>query len=261
MVHWRWASGHLVKGWSQGETATGKNAKRMSFRKLFTIQWRCDLESKWNFILLFILLNRTNSLHHNQGNKDVPPCLGAPPPLISPKGPHIPPAPPTTLWNPAALVDTPADSCRKLNPPSRPPPGLTRADRPALSWEEKMEDGGRRRAEGTERFTPLRGPGLQETGSWNKAEQDRTIQSLYHRHHINNLHQRSCMPPELGGQRQAASPSAVRERQSQPPNNMLVYDEVLQQHRRLLSKLDLEEKRRREAKEGGERGGEKRGDL
>ncbi|KAF0041230.1 hypothetical protein F2P81_007128 [Scophthalmus maximus] len=32
---------------------------------------------------------------------------------------------------------------------------------------------------------------------------------------------------------------------------MLVYDEVLQQHRRLLSKLDLEERRRREAREGG----------
>ncbi|CAB1441042.1 unnamed protein product [Pleuronectes platessa] len=32
---------------------------------------------------------------------------------------------------------------------------------------------------------------------------------------------------------------------------MLVYDEALQQHRRLLSKLDLEERRRREAREGG----------
>lgn len=33
---------------------------------------------------------------------------------------------------------------------------------------------------------------------------------------------------------------------------MLVYDEVLQQHRRLLSKLDLEEKKRKEAREEGE---------
>lgn len=55
---------------------------------------------------------------------------------------------------------------------------------------------------------------------------------------------------------QAASPSPVRERHSQPPASTLVYDEVLQQHRRLLSKLDLEEKRRREAREGGEQNGD-----
>lgn len=225
---------------------------------------------KW-FILLSVVrlyLNvniffcRTNSVHHNPGNKDVPPCLGAPPPLISPKGPHHPSAPPTTLWNPASLVDTPVDSRRKLNPPtppSRPPPGLTRADRPPLSWGDKLEDGGRRKSEGTERYTSLRGASLQEAGSWTKTEQDRAIQSLYHRHHISSLQQRSCVPPDLVGQHQAASPSPVRERQSQPPDSMLVYDEVLQQHRRLLSKLDLEEKRRKEAREGGEYGGEKEG--
>ncbi|XP_044049648.1 genetic suppressor element 1-like isoform X2 [Siniperca chuatsi] len=205
--------------------------------------------------------HRTNSVHHNPGSKDIPPCLGSPPPLISPKGPHHAPAPPTTLWNPASLVDTPADSRRTLNPPtppSRPPPGLTRADRPPLSWGEKLEEGGRRRAEGTERYTSLRGAGLQDAGSWNKAEQDRAIQSLYQRHHINSLHQRSCVALPIPGTCtdpgwwcQAASPSLLRERQSQPLDSMLVYDEVLQQHRRLFSKLDLEEKRRREAREGG----------
>lgn len=86
-------------------------------------------------------------------------------------------------------------------------------------------------------------------------EQDRVIQSLYHRHHINSLHQRSGVPPDLGGQVKAASPSPLRERQYQPPNSMLVYDEALQQHRPLLSKLDLEEKKRREAREGGKHGG------
>ncbi|KAF3854695.1 hypothetical protein F7725_022750 [Dissostichus mawsoni] len=174
-----------------------------------------------------------------------------------PKGHHHAPAPPTTLWNPASLVDHPADSRRKLNPatpPSRPPPGLTRVDRPPLSWGEKLEEGGRRRGEGTER-----GASLQEAGSWNKAEQDRAIQSLYQRHHMSNLHQRACAPPSVQGacpdplgRSQASSPSPVRERQSQPPDSMLVYDEVLQQHRRLLSKLDMEEKRRKEAREGGE---------
>lgn len=33
---------------------------------------------------------------------------------------------------------------------------------------------------------------------------------------------------------------------------MYVYDEFLQQHRKLVSKLDLEEKRRREAQEKGQ---------
>ncbi|KAM3836127.1 genetic suppressor element 1-like, partial [Diretmus argenteus] len=204
--------------------------------------------------------HRTNSVHHNTSNKDIPPRLGAPPPLISPKAPPHPTAPPTTLWNPASLVDIPTDSRRKFNPPtppSRPPPGLTRADRP-LSWGEKLEEGGRRRAEGPERYPSLRGPRMQEPGPWNKAEQDRPVHNLYHRHHLNNLHQRSCAPlpisstlTELASQCRATSPSPTREQQSQVPNSMLVYDEVLQQHRQLLSKLDLEEKRRREAREGG----------
>ncbi|XP_063335933.1 genetic suppressor element 1-like isoform X1 [Pelmatolapia mariae] len=202
----------------------------------------------------------TGSVYHNSGSKDVAACLGAPPPLISPKAPHQPPAPATTLWNPASLVDAPADSRRKLNaptPPSRPPPGLTRAERPPAAWGERLEEGNRRMAKSPERFASLRGASLQEC--WNKSEQDRAIQSLYHRHHINNLHQRSFMPPsissgactDLGGRCQAASPPAVRERSHQVPDSMMVYDEVLQQHRRLLSKLDLEEKRRKEAKEGG----------
>lgn len=32
---------------------------------------------------------------------------------------------------------------------------------------------------------------------------------------------------------------------------MMVFDQALQEHRRLLSKLDLEEKKRREAREKG----------
>ncbi|KAM4619517.1 genetic suppressor element 1-like [Polymixia lowei] len=207
--------------------------------------------------------HRTNSVHHNPGNKDAPPRFGAPPPLISPKAPPHPPAPPTTLWNPASFVDTPTDSRRKFNPPTppnRPPPGLTRTDRPLNLWE-RLEEGGRRRGDGPERYPSVRGPGVQEHRPWNKAEQERHLNhhhNLYRHHHLNNLHHRSSAPlsvpstcTELGGQRQAASPSPARERQGQAPDSMLVYDEVLQQHRRLLSKLDLEEKRRTEAREGG----------
>ncbi|XP_078478434.1 LOW QUALITY PROTEIN: genetic suppressor element 1-like [Lampetra planeri] len=186
--------------------------------------------------------HRNNSVLHTPGGKDAAPVLGAPPPLISPKAPHHPPAPPTTLWNPASLIDTPVDSRRKLNshiPPSRPPPGLTRDDRPHVTWGEKVEGGGRRRAEAPERFP-----------SWNTSD------SVYQRQFSSSLHQRSCVLPsvsgtgaDLGGQTASLSPG--RERRSQGPDSMLVYDDILQQHRRLLSKLDLEEKRRREAREGG----------
>lgn len=64
------------------------------------------------------------------------------------------------------------------------------------------------------------------------------------------------MPSDLGALGSlTASPSLLREHLPQPPTSSLVYDEVLQQHCRLLSKLDLEEKKRKEAKEGGESGG------
>ncbi|KAM6937695.1 genetic suppressor element 1-like [Xenentodon cancila] len=200
--------------------------------------------------------HRANLSYHNPGSKDVPTCLGAPPPLISPKGPNHSPAPPTTLWNPASLLDAPADSRRKLKvptPPTRPPPGLTRADRPPVSWGERMEDGSRRTAKSPERYPLLRAASLQE--SWNKNEEVRAMQSLFPRHHINNRHHRPYVPPsgqnDQGGRCQVASPSLLREQQRQSSDNMLVYDEILQQHRRLLSKLDLEEKRRKEAREGG----------
>ncbi|XP_061138943.1 genetic suppressor element 1-like isoform X1 [Syngnathus typhle] len=158
--------------------------------------------------------------HPNQGIKDAPPSLGAPPPLISPKPPQ------TTLWNPASFVDR-----RKPIPPIRPPPSLTRADRPDLSWEEKMEEGARRRPEAHERYPSAR----EEACLSNKTEQD-----LLQRRQANNLYLRLCAP--------LSDPNAGRERQR---DSTLVYDEALQQHRRLLSKLDLEEQRRREAREGG----------
>lgn len=115
-----------------------------------------------------------------------------------------------------------------------------------------MEDAGRRTANSPERYPSLRGGNLQDR--WNKAEEACVGQNLYSRHHIKTLHPRLRVPPsDLGGRSQAASPPLQRERQRQAPDSVLVYDEVLQQHRRLLSKLDLEEKRRKEAREGGKR--------
>ncbi|XP_057692586.1 genetic suppressor element 1-like isoform X1 [Corythoichthys intestinalis] len=151
--------------------------------------------------------------HPNQGIKEVATSLGAPPPLISPK------APTTTLWNPASFVDR-----RKPAPPMRPPPGLTRTDRPHPGWGEKVDEGVRRRPEATERCSPAREDDL----------------PLLQRHHANTLQLRLYAP--------LSDPDVGRERQR---DTATVYDEALRQHRRLLSKLDLEEKRRREAREGG----------
>lgn len=200
-------------------------------------------------------MNRTGSVYQNLGSKDASPCLGAPPPLISPKVP--PPAPPTTLWNPASLVDTPSlDSRRKPNPstpPSRPPPGLIRADRPLVNWGERIDDATKRTSRSPERYPSVRGASLTEL--WTKSEQERAAQSMYPRHHVNSLHLRpsASAPSDPGVRFQAPSPTLSKERRA--PDSMLVYDEVLQQHRRLLSKLDLEEKRRKEARDGGEGAG------
>lgn len=204
---------------------------------------------------MFSHLTRTGSVHFSQGSKDLAPSLGAPPPLISPKGPHHPPLPPppTTLWNPAALVDTPTDSRRKLNPPtppSRPPPGLTRTERVPQSWSEKLDEGGRRGGqEVPERLTSLQSAAAPlDRSPWSRAEMDRAAQGLHHRQLGSSLHHR----PSLTSDPTTSSPALLRELPTQPPATMLVYDEVLQQHRRLLSKLDVEEKKRKEAREEGE---------
>uniref|UniRef100_A0A8C4YZC3 Genetic suppressor element-like domain-containing protein n=1 Tax=Gadus morhua TaxID=8049 RepID=A0A8C4YZC3_GADMO len=199
---------------------------------------------------------RANSVQHHSNNREAAPRLGAPPPLISPKTlsahpshPHHPPRPPhppTALWNPASLVNnTPMDCHHKAahGPPGRPPPGLTRADR-APGWTpERLEDGERSRAEAPDRGG--RGGAQEHPGFWSNGEQ--------HRHHRQPQHLPSALhqgPPKTLS---AAGGPGPRERQGAPaaPRSTLVYDEVLQQHRLLLSKLDLEEKRRKEAREGG----------
>uniref|UniRef100_A0A8C8MGG0 Genetic suppressor element-like domain-containing protein n=1 Tax=Oncorhynchus tshawytscha TaxID=74940 RepID=A0A8C8MGG0_ONCTS len=208
----------------------------------------------------------THTYTRDPGNRESQPHVGAPPPLISPKAhPHLlphPPVPPTTLWNPASLTETSPDPRRRFDspiPPSRPPPGLTRAEWPP-SWE-RGEEGCRRMGEGPERFSFIRGPVLQISGLWSMAELERSTHSLHHQH--NHLHQQGSLrlsspspSSDLGVQRPSSSPSPSRdlqksERPGQEPQNPVVYDKILQQQHRLVSKLDLEESRRREAREGG----------
>ncbi|XP_077452705.1 genetic suppressor element 1-like isoform X2 [Stigmatopora argus] len=139
-----------------------------------------------------------------QGFLESAPPLGAPPPLISPK------APTPALWNPASLAER-----RKPAPPTRPPPGLTRSDRP-------HPEGAGRPPGSTERRSPA---GEEELLRRRRADAPRPRFDV------------PLSDPGAGGERR------------KPP--AAVYDEVLRQHRRLLSKLDLEEKRRREARQGG----------
>ncbi|KAG7281886.1 hypothetical protein CRUP_031135 [Coryphaenoides rupestris] len=214
-----------------------------------------------------------------------PPLISPKTSSAHPSHPPRPPHPPTTLWNPASLVNTPMDCHHKAappGPPGRPPPGLTRADR-APSWSERPEEGERSRAEGPERYPATGGSrGTQEQpGFWINGEQHRASSYNLHNHHHHphhqhqqQLHQHHHHPPRSlhqgspktlpagpitgsssGSSSELQGPGlGVRERihgVAAAPRSLLVYDEALQQHRLLLSKLDLVEKRRREAREGG----------
>lgn len=210
--------------------------------------------------------------HHEAGSREPPPHLGAPPPLISPKPPQPPrehhPPPPTTLWNPASLIETASESRRNHEPSgmghyelSRLPPGPS-----------KYEDGAQRRDVGVmEKYPPLRGPpGLPEPSTF-LADLEKSTQTLLSQ-------QRASLSLssqyELEGTNKCAGlkniqghPGHSRHGQGigmvpgpgmgsitslgMGPEMMLIYDEFLQQHRRPVSKLDLEEKRKREAREKG----------
>lgn len=208
--------------------------------------------------------------HHEPGSRDLHPHLGAPPPLISPKPNQPPrehhPPPPTTLWNPASLIETASESRRNHEPSgmghyelSRLPPGLS-----------KYEDGARRRDGGVmEKYSPLKGPpGLPEPNTF-LADLEKSTQSFFSQQRA-SLSLSSQYELEGSGKSNAGLKSLQgHSRQGQAlgivtgtgmgqvatlgivPDTMLIYDEFLQQHRRPVSKLDLEEKRRKEAREKG----------
>ncbi|AWP01670.1 putative genetic suppressor element 1-like [Scophthalmus maximus] len=217
--------------------------------------------------------HRSITNHHEPGSRDLHPLLGAPPPLISPKPPQPPRehhhTPPTTLWNPASLIETTSDSRRSHEPSgmghydlSRLPPGPL-----------KFEDGARRRdGASMEKYPPLRGPpGLTEPSTF-LADLEKSTQSFFSQqrsslslssqyelegvvksnaglksfqgHHGHNRHGQGPGVIAGPGMGQVAT-------LGMGPDTMLIYDEYLQQHRRPISKLDLEEKRRREAREKG----------
>ncbi|KAF7244581.1 Genetic suppressor element 1 [Varanus komodoensis] len=189
-------------------------------------------------------------------SRDQPPHFGGPPPLISPKAQHHPV--PTSLWNPVSLMDTtteprripdshPLQSHASQYEPSRQAIPLVKVER--VFCPEKLEEGARKR-EALDKYQPVREAGGTEHGGFSHgpflAELEKSTQSI--------LNQQRASLSQTGQFVDATSNkpgSPYRPPLPRGQDPMYVYDEFLQQHRKLVSKLDLEEKRRREAQEKG----------
>ncbi|XP_046889504.1 genetic suppressor element 1 [Hypomesus transpacificus] len=164
---------------------------------------------------------RAEPSRDRQRSGETHPSLGAPPPLLSPKPPGLQ-APPPTLWSPAFLTQTLPDSRCKFTPPNRPPPGLTRAE-------------------------GVLGRGSLQPSAWSRAQhQDGSLEGVCpQRPWSLPLSPRACS--HLGVRCPATSPSPPTELQDAE----LVWDAALRQPCRLISTMDLRERRKREASEGG----------
>ncbi|KAL4630252.1 genetic suppressor element 1-like isoform X4 [Arapaima gigas] len=190
--------------------------------------------------------------HHEPPTRDLLPPLGAPPPLISPK-PHSrdplpPPPPPATLWNPISLIESGSDSRRAQEPAasSHYEPGQAAPGRQERHLGAEKSEEGSWRKEGMERYPSVRGTTFLEP-STSLAELEKSTQSFLNQ-------QRTPLPSQYGdlcGTYKAGSPRGQQGPAAGGPDPTLIYDEFLQQHRQLVSKLDLEERRRKEAKEKG----------
>lgn len=196
-------------------------------------------------------------------SRDPPQHFGGPPPLISPKPQHH--SVPAGLWNPVSLMDSSLEPRRA--PESHPLPGhpapfepsrqaavpLVKVER--VYCQEKADEGPRKReAAPLDKYQP---PPREAGGLEHQAfphgpgpflaELEKTTQTLLGQ-------QRAALPQpaafaELAGPLKPGSP--YRPPAPRGPDPAYIYDELLQQRRRLVSKLDLEERRRREAQEKG----------
>ncbi|XP_029463912.1 genetic suppressor element 1 isoform X2 [Rhinatrema bivittatum] len=190
---------------------------------------------------------------HDPSCRDQVQHFGGPPPLISPKPQH-PPAP-ASLWNPVTLMETAVDTRRgqESNLPLHGHTGQYEPSRQALPLvkvergygSEKPEETGRRRDAPSWEARPLEhsrythGPFLAELEKSTQSILSQQRASLPHAGHFPDM----AFAPK--------SNSTYRPPLARSQDPMYVYDEFLQQHRRLVSKLDLEERRRREAREKG----------
>ncbi|XP_074864414.1 genetic suppressor element 1 isoform X2 [Carettochelys insculpta] len=200
---------------------------------------------------------RSGPNRHEPSSRDQPQHFGGPPPLISPKPQHHPV--PTSLWNPVSLLDNNAEPRRVQEnhslhalptpyAPSRQALPLVKVER--VYCPEKVDEGARKR-EALDKYQPARDSGASEHGGFAPgpflAELERSTQTI--------LNQQRASLSQAGQLAEISLPSKPSSPYRHPlpraHDPMYVYDEFLQQHRKLVSKLDLEERRRREAREKG----------
>ncbi|XP_043382160.1 genetic suppressor element 1 isoform X2 [Chelonia mydas] len=200
---------------------------------------------------------RSGPNRHEPSGRDQPQHFGGPPPLISPKPQHHPV--PTSLWNPVSLLENNMEPRRiqenhslHAHPaqyePSRQAIPLVKVER--VCCPEKLDEGARKR-EALDKYQPAREPGVSEHGGFAHgpflAELEKSTQSI--------LNQQRASLSQTEQFAEVSLPSKPSSPYWHPlpraHDPMYVYDEFLQQHRKLVSKLDLEERRRREAREKG----------
>ncbi|CAN2389240.1 Protein of unknown function (DUF3736) [Pristimantis euphronides] len=187
--------------------------------------------------------------------------FGGPPPLISPKPQQHSVS--TSLWNPVSLMDTPSESRRSQEPASihnhaatiyehsRQTLAPVKLERP-YSFEKPQieEEDLPRRKEQSEKYQPIRESSLEHTGYSHApflAELEKSTQSFLNQQRSSL--QQACQTAETTLLHKPSSSHRAPPTRTRDP--MYIYDEFLQQHRRLVSKLDLEERRRKEAREKG----------
>ncbi|XP_077166089.1 genetic suppressor element 1 isoform X3 [Paroedura picta] len=190
-------------------------------------------------------------------NRDQPQHFGGPPPLISPKPQHHPV--PTSLWNPVSLMDNTSEPRRiqeshslqghtSQYEPSRQALPLVKVER--VYCPEKLEEGARKR-EALDKYQPARESGGSDHGAFSHgpflAELEKSTQTILSQQRT--LLSQSGPLADISLNSKAGPP--YRHPLPRGYDPMYVYDEFLQQQRKLVSKLDLEEKRRREAQEKG----------
>ncbi|XP_068117688.1 genetic suppressor element 1-like [Hyperolius riggenbachi] len=190
--------------------------------------------------------------------------FGGPPPLISPKPQQQ--SAPTSLWNPVSMMDASTETRRTQEPTTilNHATPIYEHNRPIITQvkqeriypmdrqqQEEEEAAAQRRRELAEKYQPIRESSAMEHAAYSHApflaELEKSTQTF--------LNQQRSSLQQAG---QVAEITLLHKpiTSHRPPltrtrNPMFIYDEFLQQHRRLVSKLDLEERKRKEAREKG----------
>lgn len=158
-------------------------------------------------------------------------------------------------------MDTPSESRRSQEPASIHNHAATMYERqtlPSVKVERQYifekqqleEEDLPRRKEQTEKYQPIRESSLEHSGYSHApflAELEKSTQSFLNQQR-SSLQQASQTAETTFLHKPSLSHRLPPTRTRDP---MYIYDEFLQQHRRLVSKLDLEERRRKEAREKG----------